>query len=66
MTIVKHEDLRTLGFCNRGSREFFDRHGLNWASFMQSGVEAELLLATDDEMAKQAVEQARKREGGDQ
>lgn len=66
MTTVQHEDLRTLGFCNRGSRAFFERHGLDWAEFMQVGIPADRLLATDDDMAKQAVEQARKREGGDQ
>lgn len=69
MTIVKHADIRVLGFCNRGAREFFERHNLDWSSFVSNGIDEDVLLALNDEMATQAVEQAHKREeteGGDQ
>lgn len=62
MTRVLHEDLRAIKFCNRGSREFFERHGLDWSEFLRHGVDAQVLLDLDDHMALQVVEQARKRE----
>lgn len=62
MTTVRHQDIRLLGFCNRGAREFFERHNLNWSSFMQHGLDAEILLALGDDMATQAVREAVRRE----
>lgn len=63
MTTVTHQDLRVLGYCNKGAREFFVRHGLDWSLFMQQGVAAEVLLEIDDEMAHTAVAEARRRTG---
>lgn len=62
MTTVLHADLRALGYCNRGSREFFRRHGLDFGQFLRHGIEAEQLEATNDAMAQRAVEYARDRE----
>lgn len=59
--IVIHQDLRVLGFCNKGAREFFERHEINWWLFLQHGVDADILIATNDSMALDAVEQAKKR-----
>jgi hypothetical protein len=56
MTIVLHRHLRELGYCNRGSREWFARHGLDWAEFIERGIEAEKLTATNDAMATKLVE----------
>lgn len=64
MTTVTHADLRVLGYCNRGSRDFFDRHGLDWREFLHDGIDAEILLSTGDAMASRVVEQAQKREAG--
>ena len=61
--IVTHQDIRALGYCNAGAREFFKRHNLDWQLFMQHGVEADVLLAIDDEMAREAVAQANRRAG---
>jgi hypothetical protein len=64
--IVLHRHLRELGYCNRGSREFFQRHGLDWADFLKNGIEAEKMLATNDAMAARTVEQAERDVNGQQ
>jgi hypothetical protein len=48
------------GFCHKQSRAFFQRHGLDWMKFLREGIEAELLLATDDALARHLVEHALK------
>lgn len=63
MTTVTHQDIRVLGYCNRGARAFFAAHGLNWSSFMEQGVDGAVLLETGDEMAVAAVQEAARREG---
>lgn len=57
-TIVQHRHMRELGYCNRGAREFFARHGLSWAEFLQQGIEADKLRATGDAMAARVIEHA--------
>lgn len=47
------------GFCARGAREWARRHGVDWASFVRDGVEADVLLATGDAMALRLVQHAR-------
>jgi DNA-binding LacI/PurR family transcriptional regulator len=65
MTTVICQDLRALKYCMRGSRQFFERHGLPWHDFLQRGIEADALLCTGDAMAARAVEQAQRREAGE-
>lgn len=55
------QDLKVLGFCNRGSRPFFERHGLDWSAFVTDGIDIELLRATGDAMALMVVEAAERR-----
>lgn len=62
MTMVLHADIRALGYCNRGSRAFFARHGLDFAQFLKSGIEADRLEQLNDAMAQRAVDYARERE----
>lgn len=64
MTMVRHVDMRELGYCNRGGRAFFVRHGLSWADFLAGGVPAEQLRETGDAMAIRVVEHAEKKEQG--
>ena len=66
MTTVLHRHLRELGYCNRGSREFFSKHGLDWGRFLKEGIEAEKLLATNDAMAARLVAQAERDQDGQQ
>jgi len=54
--IVMHRHIRSLGYCNRGAREFFKKHRLDWADFLENGIHASALMATNDWMAARAVE----------
>lgn len=62
--IVTHTDLRRMGYCNKGAREFFKRHGLDWQKFIREGLPAEDFLATCDEMAVQLVAFAKENRDG--
>lgn len=60
--IVRMDDVRSVTMCSRGARAFFKRHGLDWTEFLQNGVSADKLVATDDPMALQVVEAVRGRQ----
>lgn len=67
--IVTIEHLHTVpgrgrkpGFCNRKSREWFARHGLDWTDFVRNGIDAEILSETGCALAAALVEHARKME----
>ncbi len=62
MTVVKHVDLVRLKFCNRGARQFFERHGIDWAEFMKNGLDSSVAGNIDDAMMEQVVAQAIRRE----
>lgn len=47
------------GFCARGGRRWFARHGLSWTDFVRQGIDAEQLLRTGDGMAAALVAHAR-------
>lgn len=59
--IVRLEDIRALKFCSRGTRDFFQRNGMDWATFIKEGLPAEQFEATGDAMALKVVEVARGR-----
>ena len=54
------------GFCGRGARAFFERHGLDWLTFVREGLPAETFLATGDAMARRLVEHAQRVSRGQQ
>lgn len=60
--IVTYADMRALGYCSKGAREWFAQNGLDYRQFVRCGLDAETLLATGDAMAMKTVEQAMKRE----
>lgn len=64
--IVTLNDIRAIGFCNKGARVWFDRHGLDWHDFVKNGIDETTLEATGDAMALRAISQARRRVVGDQ
>lgn len=64
--IVTHADMRKYGYCNKGAREFFQKHGLDWALFVKEGLPSEDLLATGDAMAAQLVEKVEEAASGQQ
>ena len=53
---VLHQDMRAINFCNRGAREFCERHGFDWQTFVEQGVELDEVERIDDEMLKQTVD----------
>lgn len=59
--IVTHADMRSIGYCNRGAREWFARHSLDWSHFIDEGLPADVLLATGDSMAQDVVQVAQQR-----
>ena len=59
--LVTHGDMRRLGYCNRGAREWFARHQLDWSMFIDQGLPAPMLLATGDCMAEDVVAAALQR-----
>ena len=56
--IVLMRDVRAARMCSRGARVFLEKHGVDWAAFLRSGVDSELLIATGDAMALRVVEEA--------
>lgn len=52
------------GFCRGKSREWAERHGLNWRDFVQNGVDSEVLVATGDALAIALVKWAKQCEEG--
>ena len=60
--IVKHSDLASCRFCNRGARQFFERNGLSWQDFMANGIDSSDLEKFDDAMVRTVVARAQKRE----
>jgi len=60
--IITMNDVREVKMCSRGTRAFFQRHGLDWSAFLKDGIPAEKLAATGDPMALQVVEAARGRQ----
>lgn len=46
--------------CSGGAREFFQQNGLSWSEFLTDGIAIEKLEATNDAMAMQVCETARK------
>lgn len=57
--IVRISHVRKARLCNRGAREWFARQGWNWQEFLDHGIDADLLIATEDPYALRAVEAAR-------
>lgn len=59
--IVTIDDVRAVGLCVNGSRAWFERHALDFRTFLRDGVTVDTLLATNDAMALRVVEHARAR-----
>lgn len=56
LVITVDDALRHMRYCSRGMRAFAATHGLDWAAFLEHGIEAEALLATGDAMAVSLVD----------
>lgn len=62
MTQITIQDTAALGYCRRGTREFFERHNLDWHRFRKEGLPVDDFEGIDDEMVVAAIRQARLRE----
>jgi len=60
VTTVTHRHFREVGFCNRGLRAEALRHGIDWAGFLKSGIDAQALRALGNAMAERAIARAEK------
>ena len=62
MKVVLHTDFRKLGYCNSGLRRFAKVYGLDWTTFIKTGVTVEQLRMTGDSRVEEVIDLARKRE----
>jgi hypothetical protein len=62
---VTINDLAALRYCNKGGRQFFELHGLDWNEFRKNGFPLGVLSATGDAMAMAVEEHARNRIAGE-
>lgn len=46
------------GYCAKGSRQWFEAHGLSWSDFVRHGLHESVFLATQDALALRLVEHA--------
>ena len=53
---ITMSDVRSIGLCSAGSRKFFKKHNLDWNEFLTNGIDQEVLLSTNDGMARWVVE----------
>lgn len=58
---ITHADMLAFGMCNRGARPFCLRHGINWMSFIQHGIDESEVAHIDDAMLHELIEFVRKR-----
>ena len=61
MTKVYIKDLRALGYCVRGVKKFCSKHDIDFKSFLQEGIDGDVLKQTKDGMAIKAIEIAEER-----
>ncbi len=61
--LVLFEHIHAAGFCSRGGRPWFARHGLDWGRMVIDGIPASVLDATGDALAHKVTEIARKAYG---
>lgn len=52
---ITMSELRACGMCSRGTKTWFEAHGLDFKAFLRDGIAAEELLATGDGLGIRAV-----------
>ena len=55
--IITMVDIRRNKMCRKGTKDFFERHGLDWDEFRINGIESDKLAATGDAMALKLIEE---------
>lgn len=62
---VRMRHVRHLNWCSGRTRDWFASKGLSWSDFLEHGISSDILEATGDHLALEAVAVARKEaEGG--
>lgn len=63
---ITMQDMRRVHFCPEGVEAVFTREGLDYAHFLQHGINSQTLLATGSVFARKCVDAAvkAKQEGG--
>jgi len=59
--MVYIKDAVEIGYCIKGIKEFCKRHNIDFRNFVAHGIEADILLKTEDAMAIKVVEYASNR-----
>ena len=49
-------DIRRAKMCSSGTRAFFLSQGWDWSTFLENGIDIEIVEQTNDAMAQQVVE----------
>lgn len=62
MSRVTISDVRAAGYCVRGAREWFARHGLDFRAFLKDGIAEQELLASGDAIAAEVIKHKRERD----
>ena len=57
---VTKEDLRPLGYCHNAARKWFADRGLDWADFIENGIEIEELERVGDHLSARVIERVKK------
>ena len=52
---VYHRHVRSMGLCNKGLRKWLSDRGVDWNDFLENGVDANILTASGDHPALEAV-----------
>lgn len=55
-------DIRAAGHCARGARDWFERHGFDFRTFLKDGISEDEFLATGDSLAAEVIKHKRERE----
>jgi hypothetical protein len=56
------QDMRSLKYCAKGSRQFFTRHNLDWSRFVSDGIPVDEIAHIEDGMLRRLIEKAKQRE----
>lgn len=59
--IITIADVRRAGHCTLGARRWFEAHGIDFATFLKDGIEAEVFITKGDALAARVVDLKRKR-----
>lgn len=52
---ITMQDCRSSKMCRKGVKMFIEGHGLDWDEFRESGLDAEILATTNDELALRVI-----------